>query len=249
MKLLKAVIDRKNRAKARIKRWMTLAKLLLLLALIIGLPLYMIFFQREFISQFNSLESVRDYLQRYEAASVLAYIGIQILQIVICVIPGQAMQFAAGYVYTFWFGYLYSIIGAALGTIITFYLARFLGKDAIHLIFDEKKVSRFIDRLNSKQAFIMVFVIFLIPGLPKDLFTYAAGVSEMKLKAFLIISLVSRTPAMMASIMIGSMFNKGSYGGIVVLALLMTVLFLWGAKNHDKLTRLMDKWYNKLIHM
>ncbi|QIB69419.1 TVP38/TMEM64 family protein [Aminipila butyrica] len=246
---MKVVTDRKEQAKIRIKRIVTLAKLLLLLALVVGLSLYIVFFQREFISQFNSLENVRIYLQKYQTASVLAYIGIQVLQIVICIIPGQAMQFAAGYVYAFWFGYLYSIIGAALGTVITFYLARFLGRDALYLIFDEKKVSKFIDRLNSKRAFILVFVIFLIPGLPKDLFTYAAGVSEMKLKVFLIISLVGRTPAMMSSIMIGSMFNKGSYVGIVILALLMTGLFLWGAKNHDKLTKLMDQWYKKLIHL
>ncbi len=244
-----SMTEKKNKAKVRIKKIITIVKLLLLLFVVVGLPLYIVFYQREFISQFNSLEAVNAYLHKYEAASVLAYVGIQIMQIIICIIPGQAMQFAAGYVYTFWFGYLYSIIGAAIGTVITFYLARLLGKDAIHLIFDEKQVAKFIKKLNSKRAFIIVLVIFLIPGLPKDLFTYAAGVSEMKLKPFLIISLIARSPAMMASIMIGSMFNKGSYAGIVILTVIMVILFIWGAKNHEKLTVLIDKWYNKLIHM
>lgn len=243
------IAEKRKKSKVIIKIIISIIKLALLILVIVGIPLYIILYQSEFISQFKSLEAVNAYLQKYKTASVFVYIGVQIMQIIICVIPGQAMQFAAGYVYTFWFGYLYSIIGTALGTIITFYLARFLGKDAIHLIFDERKVAKFIEKLNSKRAFILVFVIFLIPGLPKDLFTYAAGVSEMKLKVFLIISLVGRTPAMMSSIMIGSMFNKGSYIGIGVLAVIMTILFIWGAKHHEKLTILIDKWYDKLVHM
>ncbi|MBE6033899.1 MAG: TVP38/TMEM64 family protein [Clostridiales bacterium] len=246
---MKTTIEKKEKNKARVKLIITIIKLVLLILLIVGVPLYIMLYHSEFISQFKSLEAVNAYLEKYKTASVFAYIGIQIMQIVICIIPGQAMQFAAGYAYSFWLGYLYSIIGTAIGTVMAFYLARFLGKDAIHLIFDEKKVSRFIDKLNSKGAFILVFVIFFIPGLPKDLFTYAAGVSEMRLKAFLIISLVGRTPAMMASIMIGSMFNKGSYAGIGILAVIMTVLCIWGIKNHEKMTVMIDKWYDKLSRM
>ncbi|QHI73728.1 TVP38/TMEM64 family protein [Aminipila terrae] len=246
---MKSISENKNKVRIRVKRMITIIKFLLLIIVIVGIPLYIMIYERAFISQFKSLDTVNAYLLKYKTASVFAYIGIQILQIVICIIPGQAMQFAAGYAYTFWLGYLYSIIGTALGTIFAFYLARFLGKDAIRLLFDEKKVTKFVDKLNSKRAFILVFVIFLIPGLPKDLFTYAAGVSEMKLKVFLIISLVGRTPAMMASIMIGSMFNKGSYVGIVILTVVMAILFIWGAKHHEKLTLMMDKWYEKLVHM
>ncbi|WP_312355600.1 TVP38/TMEM64 family protein [Aminipila sp.] len=246
---MKTITEKKEKNRARVKLIISIIKLVLLILLIVGVPLYIMLYHSEFISQFKSLEAVNAYLEKYKTASVFAYIGIQIMQIVICIIPGQAMQFAAGYAYSFWLGYLYSIIGTAIGTVMAFYLARFLGKDAIHLIFDEKKVSRFIDKLNSKGAFILVFVIFFIPGLPKDLFTYAAGVSEMRLKAFLIISLVGRTPAMMASIMIGSMFNKGSYAGIGILAVIMTVLCIWGIKNHEKMTVMIDKWYDKLSRM
>ena len=246
---MKTITEKKEKNRARVKLIISIIKLVLLILLIVGVPLYIMLYHSEFISQFKSLEAVNAYLEKYKTASVFAYIGIQIMQIVICIIPGQAMQFAAGYAYSFWLGYLYSIIGTAIGTVMAFYLARFLGKDAIHLIFDEKKVSRFIDKLNSKGAFILVFVIFFIPGLPKDLFTYAAGVSEMRLKAFLIISLVGRTPAMMASIMIGSMFNKGSYAGIGILAIIMTVLCIWGIKNHEKMTVMIDKWYDKLSRM
>lgn len=244
-----SITERRRKVKARIKIAITILKLIILLVVVVGIPLYITIYHREFISQFDSLDTVNAYLEKYKTASVFVYIGIQIMQIVVSIVPGQPMQFAAGYAYAFGLGYLYSIIGAAIGTILTFYLARSLGKDALHLIFGEKRIAKFIARLNSKRAFILVFVIFLIPGLPKDLFAYAAGVSEMKLRVFLIISLVGRTPGMMCSIMIGSMFNRGSYFGIVALTIIAVVLCVWGIKNHEKLTQMMDKWYEKLVKM
>ncbi|MFV0516785.1 MAG: TVP38/TMEM64 family protein [Aminipila sp.] len=240
---------KKKKIKSIAKFVISIIKLVILLLVVIGIPLYIWMYHGEFISQFKSLGAVNAYLEKYKAASIFVYIGMQVMQIVISVIPGQPMQFAAGYVYSFWFGYLYSIIGAAIGTIFAFYLARILGKDALHILFDEDKISKFIDKLNSKRAFILVFVIFLIPGLPKDLFTYAAGVSEMKLKVFLIITLVGRSPGMMCSIMIGSMFNKGSYFGIIILTVVVIIVCVWGIKNHEKLTVMIDKWYDKLIRM
>ena len=98
---------------------------------------------------------------------------------------------------------------------ITFYLARLLGKDAMHLIFGEERIGKFIHHLNSKRAFAIILVLFLIPGFPKDLITYAAGVSEVKMKPFLLLSLVGRTPAMMGTVMMGSiclLYTSGARG-------------------------------------
>ena len=81
----------------------------------------------------------------------------------------------------------------------------------MYLIFGEEKITKFIDQLNSKRAFAILFVLFLIPGLPKDLITYAAGLYHIKLKAFLILSLIARTPALMGTLIMGSMLYDRSY--------------------------------------
>lgn len=239
----------KSKMHSKIKLLFVILKFGLLLSLVIGIPLYITFFNKDLLTMFNSLDSVNQYLDQYKTASVFVYIGLQALQILISVIPGQPLNFAAGYAYTFGFGYLYSIIGAAIGTILAFYLAKFLGRDALHLMFGEKKIAKFIHKLNSKRGFIIVFVLYLIPGLPKDLLSYAAGVSEMRLKSFLIISLVGRSPGMMFSIMVGSMFNNESYIGIGVLSFVALILCIWGIKHHDKLTNIIDNWYDKLVKM
>ncbi len=234
--------------KKRIRTIVSVVKLLLLFCIVIGLPIYVYFTYPQLIDQFKSLEHINQLLKQYKVASIFTYIGLQVFQIIVSVLPGQALQFAAGYAYGFWFGFLLSLGGVALGTIITFYLARILGKEALHVIFGEEKFSKFVHTLNSKRSFLVLFVIFLIPGIPKDLFTYAAGVSEIRIIPFLFISLVGRTPAMVGSIMMGSMFYSGSYVGLFIIGIVAVILFVAGLLHRDNLIKWTDIAYNKLMN-
>ena len=106
--------EKKAKVRKRVKTFSAIFKLVLLLVILIGLPLYIYFFQRDFINNFSNQENIEVFLNEYRAQSVFIYIGSQILQIVICIIPGQWLQFAAGYMYGFWLGYLFSLAGAFL---------------------------------------------------------------------------------------------------------------------------------------
>ncbi len=231
----------------QLRTLVSILKLVILAGIVIIMPLYVYFQYPELIDHFRSLDRINAFLNQYKTVSVLIYIGLQIFQIVVSVLPGQALQFAAGYAYHFWFGYLFSIIGVTIGTLVTFYLARLLGKDALHVIFGEEKFTKFVHTLNSKKSYFILFVIFLIPGIPKDLFTYAAGVSEVKIKPFLLLSLVGRTPAMMGSVMMGSMFFNGSYIGLIILCVIAVILFIAGLLRKDDLIKWTDRYYNKLV--
>lgn len=195
------------------------------------------------------MEAVESFFEQYKTQSILVYIGVQILQIIICIIPGQWLQFAAGYMYGFWMGYLWSFTGALLGTVITYYLARILGHDAMHLFFGEEKVNDLLRKFNSKKAIIIVFLFYLIPGVPKDLCSYIAGISEMKLKAFLIVSLIGRTPGMMGSLLIGQQVEVGGYTAAITIGALAVILFLFGIIFRKQLTNYMDRAYDKLMRM
>jgi uncharacterized membrane protein YdjX (TVP38/TMEM64 family) len=229
------------------KTVLSVLKLLILIGITIGLPAYVLVTHPEMIESFKSVDGVNAFLAEYETASIFAYIGMQIIQIVISVIPGQFIPIAGGYAYGFWFGYFFSIIGIAAGTAVAFGLARVLGRDALHLLFGEEKVTKFINHLNSKRAFAVLVVLYAIPGLPKDIVTYAAGVSEFGFKPFMILSLIARTPALMCTVMIGSMLNKGSYLGIIILGvsaiLLCVILFI----KREQLIHYVDTLYQKLI--
>lgn len=239
----------KDKLRKRFKLFSAIFKLALLLFILIGLPLYIYFFHYDIIQQFSTMEAVEAFFEEYKTQSIFVYIGMQIIQIIICVIPGQWLQFAAGYMYGFWLGYLWSLVGALLGTVITYYLAKILGHDAMHLFFGEDKVRDLLKKFNSKKAVIIVFLFYLIPGVPKDLCSYIAGVSEMKLKAFLIVSLIGRTPGMMGSLLIGQQVEVGGYTTAIIIGALAIILFLLGVIFRKKITAYLDKAYDKLMRL
>lgn len=221
-------------------------KICILLIILIGIPLYIWFFQRDILVHLKSFEDVKNLLIKYKSESVLIYIGLQIIQIVICFIPGQAFQFVAGYLYGFPLGLLFSVIGAVLGTIISFYIARLLGKDFIHLIFNEKQITEYVIKLNSKKAYTLVFLIYLIPGLPKDLTSYAAGVSEIGMKQFLILSLIGRTPGMVGSLLIGYFYSKKLFAGAIAVGILAIISFIICIIKRKDIKIIMDRFYEKI---
>lgn len=221
-------------------------KLIFLILIVILIPLYLYFYQQDFLMRFRDFNDIVSFLERYKLQSIPIYIILQIAQIVISVLPGQFFQLAAGYLYTFWPALLFSCIGAFLGTTITFWLAKGLGSDFVHIFFEKDKTEDYVKRLNSKKAYTIVFLLYAIPGIPKDVVSYAAGLSEMKYKPFIILSTIGRLPGMMGSIIIGSMWHKEEYVGMIILAIIAVVAFCACIIYRKKLHELLDKAYDKL---
>ena len=221
-------------------------KLIFLILIVILIPLYLYFYQQDFLMRFRDFNDIVSFLERYKLQSIPIYIILQIAQIVISVLPGQFFQLAAGYLYTFWPALLFSCIGAFLGTTITFWLAKGLGSDFVHIFFEKDKTEDYVKRLNSKKAYTIVFLLYAIPGIPKDVVSYAAGLSEMKYKPFIILSTIGRLPGMMGSIIIGSMWHKEEYVGMIILAIIAVVAFCACIIYRKKLHELLDKVYDKL---
>lgn len=237
----------KEKRRARFKKVSAIVKLVLLIVIIVGIPLYIFFYQHDLIERFSDIREIERMLAEYKTESIFIYIGAQILQIIICIIPGQELQFAAGYMYGFWLGYAFSLVGAAAGTVITYYLAKLLGHDAMHMIFGEEKIQHNIELLRGKKGIIVLFLIYLIPGVPKDLCNYAAGLSEIRLEVFLIISLVGRSPGMMGSLLIGNQIVNGQYTSAIVIGIVAVVLCLLGVIFRKKVMVFFDKFYDKLM--
>ena len=221
-------------------------KLIFLILIVVLIPLYLYFYQQDFLMRFRDFDDIVTFLERYKLQSIPIYIILQIAQIVISVLPGQFFQLAAGYLYTFWPALLFSCIGAFLGTTITFWLAKALGSDFVHMFFEKDKTEDYVKRLNSKKAYTIVFLLYAIPGIPKDVVSYAAGISEMKYKPFIILSTIGRLPGMMGSIIIGSMWYKEEYIGMIIFGVLASLAFILGIIFRKKLHEILDKAYDKL---
>ena len=226
---------------------MSVLKLLILLLIVVGIPLYVWFYKGEFLRSFDNLEEARAFLEGYKFKGYWAYLGIQVLQIVISIIPGQFTNMAAGYLFGFPAAFVISVIGAIAGTFITYFIAKLLGAKAMKQLIEPERYKRFLKRFNSKRSYITVFILYLVPGLPKDVLGYVAGVSKMNFVPFLFLSVIGRLPALSVSVMVGSMIYKEIYTGVIILILLMVIISMTGILYRKKLLRYIDSGYSKYI--
>ena len=175
-------------------------------------------------SVLTNRDQLKDIIYSFGPLSPLIYILIQILQVVIAPIPGGAVEFLGGYVFGAKAGFLYSLIGLILGSWLAFSLARIFKKLAVEK-FVSLRVIRKFDYLSSHHGVTLSFLLFLIPGFPKDAFCYLLGLTPMRLGVFLIISTVGRIPGtLMASLQGGKAFDHQYITVLFLLAICVLVL-------------------------
>ena len=199
-------------------------------------------FRQEIWQVFSSSEAIRESVDSWGIVAPLAFIGLQFIQVVIFIIPGDVPQMAGGYLFGMARGTLFSVIGILLGSSFNFALARIFGVPFVRALFGEEKLAKF-DRISrSSRAQIAFFLFFVIPGIPKDILCYVGGVSPMKYPAFIIISMVGRLPGILGSSGIGSAAaaNKWLVAGIIygVAALLFILGLLFRERLQDIVERL-----------
>ena len=215
-------------------------KLAILIFIIVGLPVILFFTCRDTLFNKEWLANLPEFIMQYKGYAAAVLTGIQILQVIICIIPGQPIQLAASYLFGVLKGYLISIGGAFIGAFIAFYIARALGKDSLEVIFGEEKVNDYHRKLNSGKGLTAVLLIYLIPGVPKDLVAYVAGISDMRLRPFLIVSTIGRSPGMLGSLLTGYFISSRNYAAIGVLAVVTAVILIICFVKRKQLVAMLD---------
>ena len=222
------------------KKILALSKLILLVIIVAGIPAFLYLKYGADLFSKDSAERVVDYLKTNSNTAALLIIGIQIIQVVVCFLPGQPVQFAASYMFGVVKGFALSITGAVIGTVISFYLAKLLGNDAVNLFFGKEKVRDYKKKLDSGRGLLLAFLIYLIPGIPKDLVSYAAGISDMRFRPFLLVATVGRIPGMLGSLMLGHFFGRQDYRAMIIIAVVVAVILLICYIKRDALIRFLD---------
>ncbi|AFK87624.1 MULTISPECIES: TVP38/TMEM64 family protein [Thermoanaerobacterium] len=173
----------------------------------------------------------------FGAKGVLVFILIQVLQVVIFIIPGEVVQVAGGYLYGAVLGSLYSLIGITIGSILCFAIARFLGYEFVRGMISEDKLKKFDYIINNKKGEMGLFVVFLMPGLPKDALSYVAGLTPVKFVNYFLITALARLPGIVISSYIGSNIEHKNYLVSAVVSAIAVLLFIIGFLNKDKIIK------------
>lgn len=178
------------------------------------------------LNKFKNIYEVRKIIDSYESWSFLVYILLQIFQVVIFVIPGDIINITGGYIFGFLKGAILSIIGVWTGTIIAFYIARFLGYGFISKFIKPEKIEKINKILNSNAGAFSLFIFCNIPFVPKDILMYAAGLTPIKAKRILTIYCLSRIPGILIWTSVGAnVYSKNLLGLIITLLILALFLF------------------------
>ena len=176
---------------------------------------------------------VQNLIERIREAGpvgVFVLLGFQLLQVIVALIPGEVVQIAAGLLYGPWLGVLILFVGCVISSFIVFQLVHRLGAPFVRDIVPDRLIDRFDTFEKTKKFDSIVFILFLIPGLPKDVFTYIVPLTEMPMGKYLIISNIARLPGMLGSTLAASALISGDYlrAGIIfgVLAIIAIVVIL-----------------------
>ena len=215
---------------------------IVLLTLFISIVTYVSFAYAPLVTQLVSHpEEFRVFIYNYGPNGVLVFLIIQSLQVIIAAIPGELVQVAGGFIYGIWWGTLYSLAGIMAGSIVAFYIARLIGYPILKTFIGPSYIERFEFFINSPRAEIVAFVLFLIPGIPKDILTYLAGVTPLQPLKFLIIATAARLPGIFMSSFIGASWGANHYGQVAVGSIIALLLFLLGFYNKDKIINKLRK--------
>ena len=223
------------------KKILAFLKFAVLLLFIIGLPVFLYLKYGAGIFSKDSAGNLIAYLKANRKFAFVLIILIQMIQVIICFLPGQPIQFASSYMFGIIPGFLLALIGAVLGTAITFFMSKILGRDMVNLLFDKDKVDDYHRKLNSGKGLSIVTLIYLIPGVPKDLVSYVAGISDMKFRPFILLSSIARIPGMLGSVLLGHFVETHNFAAIAVLGILTALLYLVLIFKRKEMMNLMEK--------
>ena len=158
-------------------------------------------------------DSFRDYIRSFGPAGWLVLLGLQFLQVFIALIPGELLETGAGYAFGPVWGTVICYAGVAMASALVFLLTRRFGVKLVEVFISREKINQLSFLRTERKRNTLVFVLFLIPGTPKDLLTYFVGLTDMKLGSFLLISLIARLPSVLSSTAGGHLLGEGNYVG------------------------------------
>jgi uncharacterized membrane protein YdjX (TVP38/TMEM64 family) len=173
-------------------------------------------------------ERVQAVLKAAGPLAPMVFVLLQALQVVLAPIPGEATGFIGGYLFGVPLGLLYSIIGLTIGSAAAFLIARWLEEHCVVRWIPAEVLQKF-DFLMERQGALIAFMLFLLPGFPKDYLCFLLGLSHMPLKLFLLICIVGRVPGTLMLAMQGAKVYQGDYySTAVILGLCLVVMgVLW----------------------
>jgi len=199
------------------------------LMLLIGVIVYLsIRYTPQAAELFARRDELKDAVEKEGLYAIAAFICVQVFQVVVAAVPGELVQLAGGYLFgTFW-GAVFLVSGVVIGSLVAFFAARLLGFRLVKTFVSAPKLAKLLRLVSGTKSELVIFTLFLLPGLPKDVLTYIAGLTPVNPWRFLALAILGRLPALVVSCYIGASLEQENLWAVVIVSALSAVLILGG---------------------
>ena len=228
----KKELSQKQQKAVSIASFCTLLLMLVLLCAVIGRPM---------VRFASSPDKFRDWVDGHGVWGMLAYMGMVALQVLAALIPGEPLEIAGGYAFGAVKGTLLCLLAASLGSAAVICLVRRYGLRLVEVFFPKEKIQSLRFLRSSPKRTLLFLLIFMLPGTPKDLLCYYAGLTDIKLPVLLIICSLGRFPSIVTSTAGGDALGTESYLFAVIIFAATFVLSALGLFTYNMLCKRHEK--------
>ena len=178
-----------------------------------------------FVRLYLDKRFLKQTLREWGVLAPVIFIGLQALQVIIAPIPGELTGILGGYLFGQWVGLFYSTIGLTVGSVAAFAVGRWLGAHYVQRLISPD-TWRKMGFIVEAEGAILCFIIFLIPGLPKDMTCYLFGMSPMPFWVFALVSTLGRIPGTWILSAQGAHTASGDYVEVILLTAVVVAVAL-----------------------
>lgn len=182
-------------------------------------------------------EALRLWVIDTGAWGVLVFGLLNALQVVFAVIPGGPFEIAAGYIFGVLPGTLLCDATMTIASTIVFLLVRKFGMAFVELFISRRQIESVHFLHDNRRLQPILFLLFLIPGTPKDVITYLAGLTSLPLGSWIFICFVGRFPAVLLTALGGSALGSAKYGVVAAIMIAFALCYLAGLRVYQRWNR------------
>jgi uncharacterized membrane protein YdjX (TVP38/TMEM64 family) len=197
-------------------RGQKIAAITSIVVFVVVLVLLTIFVGGPIIKTLGDPASFRAWIEARGFWGRVLFVGIMFLQVVIAFIPAEPLELAAGYAFGAVWGTVLVWLGLVLGTTVVFLFVRKIGIKAVEVFFPREQINSLKYLKDEKALNAAAFILFLIPGTPKDLLTYIAGLTKIRLLPWIVLTSIARIPSIVTSTISGNALGLEKYGLAII---------------------------------
>ena len=182
-------------------------------------------------------QAFRLWVDKFGIWSKVVFIAMVTFQVLIALIPGEPLEFAAGYAFGAVEGTILSMAGIIIGSWLVFLLVRYFGVKLLSVFFSDRDIRSLHFLKDTRKINIIVFLLMVLPGTPKDLLSYFAGLTKLTTAQWLMIVAVARIPSLVTSTVTGAAAGEQNYILAAVMAVITLLLSAAGLLYYRRICR------------